>query len=245
MAAEPFMMPSGSTHLPFRMPSSQAISPMSQPNPFENEMAGHSLPIGSERNIGRLEAETMPAIMMRKLPRHTSDDALRTMLLFAKDFVSVDFVSSDFPDEHGYLSAIARFRTSAAAHEARLLLDGKQNTVNEAPMIVEVIRPSPTGGLGPRRNTYDTGANRNAVSSSTASPGGHVARQSSRFNGTFQALDRISPPSGALPLHGGGAMTNGDLRGPTPYPITRVSSRRDRPWVHQVQGSGNGCRENR
>ena len=216
MAAEPFMMTSGSTHLPFRMPSSQAISPMSQPNPFENEMAVHSLPIGSERNNGRVEAETMPAITMRKLPRHTSDDALRTMLLFAKDFVSVDFVPSEFPDDHGYLSAIARFRTSTAAHEARLLLNGKQNTANEAPMIVEVIRPSPTGGLGPRRNTYDTGANRNAASSgsSTASLGGQVARQSSRFNGTFQALDRISPPGAAPPLHSGGAMTNGDLPGP-------------------------------
>lgn len=197
--------------LPFRMPSSQAISPMSQANPFEIDGATPNLPIGSERSNGRTEPEMMSAILMRKLPHHISNEALRTMFLFAKDFVSADFVPSE-PEDKGYLSAIARFRTSAAAQEARALLDGKQNTANEAPMIVDVLRLSP-GALGPRRNTFDMSTNRNAPSSSssTTSSTGQVARQSSRFNGTFQAIDRISPPGGALALTNGGPMAGIEL----------------------------------
>ncbi|MCJ1463942.1 cell cycle RNA binding protein whi3 [Pseudocyphellaria aurata] len=183
-------------------------------------MAVPSLPIGSEKLNGHSESELVSAILMRKLPRHTSSEALRTMFLFAKDFVSADFIPTEYPDDQGYLSAIARFRTPTAAQEARALLNGKQSTANEAPMIVDVLRLSPAS-LGPRRNTFDMAANRNATSSSssTASSSGQATRQPSRFNGTFQAIDRISPPSGALGLSGG-PMSASELPGPetlSPY----------------------------
>lgn len=184
---------------------------MGQPNLFESDGGNSSLAIGSERSNARAEPDMMSAILMRKLPHHTSHEALRTMFLFAKDFVSADFIPSD-PEDVGYLAAIARFRTAAAAQEARSLLHGKHNTVNEAPMIVDVIRLSP-GGLGPRRNTFDVNATRNAPSSSSSatSSGGPVARQSSRFNGTFQAIDRMASPGGARGLPNGGPMAGIDL----------------------------------
>ena len=199
MAAEAFMLSNGQTHMPFGMSSSQAISPMSQANPFESGMALSSFPIGSERNNGRPDADSVSAILMRKLPRNTSNEALRSMLLFAKDFVGADFIPTDFVEDKGYLSAVARFRTSTAAHEAMAMLDGKPNTANEARMIVEVLHLSPGGTLGPRRKTLETAKTRGATSSSssTGSSNGQITRQSSRFNGTFQAMDRISPPTGA------------------------------------------------
>lgn len=211
MAAETYMLAGGQTQHAFRLPSAQALSPMSQPNPFDADMVVPNIPIGSERVNGRSEQpEMMSAILMRKLPCHTSNEALRTMFLFAKDFVSADFVTNESPDDQGYLCAIARFRTSAGAQEARALLDGKQNMANEAPMIVDTVRLSP-GGVGPRRNTFDLAANRNTTSSSssTASSSGQAARPSSRFNGTFQAIDRISPPGGALVLSNGTPIAGG------------------------------------
>lgn len=219
MAAETFTLGTMSNQMPFRMPSSQTISSMGQPNLFEPDVPTSSLPIGSERSNGRSESEAMSAILMRKLPPHISDEALRTMFIFAKDFISADFVQSE-PEDKGYLTAIARFRTVAAAQEAKSLLNGRQKTANEAPMIVDILRLSP-GSSGPKRNnTFDLPATRNAPSSSssTASSSGQTARQSSRFNGTFQAIDRMSPPSGALGLSNGGPMAGVDL---TAAPETR------------------------
>lgn len=188
--------------MPYRMPSSQAISPIGQSNnPFDADLGASGFSLGSERASGRPEMESVAAIYIRKLPRHTTSEALRTMLLFAKDFIGADFVNSDSPSDQGFLSAIARFRSSSAAEEAKSLLNGKQNSPNESPMQVEIYRLSPSGNLGPGRGNFDMASNRAYSSSSTASSNGQA--RSSRFNGTFQAIDRISPPN-ALP-----GLTNG------------------------------------
>lgn len=145
----------------------------------------------------RSDTEPVSAILMRKLPRNTSNESLRTIFLFAKDFVGADFVSSEVQEDKGYLSAIARFRSANGAQEAQAMLDGKQNAANETPMIVEVLRLSPAVGLGPRRNTSDMTSTRAAPSSSssTGSTSAQPPRHSSRFNGPFRTLDRVSPPS--------------------------------------------------
>ncbi|KAI4172357.1 MAG: hypothetical protein LQ343_003616 [Gyalolechia ehrenbergii] len=186
----------------------QTLSPMNKPNPFDLDPNFTNSAIGAERHNGRLDSDSMSAILMRKLPRNTSSDALRTMFLFAKDFVGAEFVPSEAQEDKGYVSAIARFRSANAAQEARALLDGKQHAANETPMIVEVLRLSPSGALGPRRNTSDTASSR-AATSSTSSVGSTTTpaplRQSSRFNKTFQSLDSISPPSSS------GQMSLGDL----------------------------------
>jgi RNA recognition motif-containing protein len=142
---------------------------------------------------------TGTSILMRKLPSNTSRDALRTMLLFAKDLREADFVPSEMEDDQGFLSAVAHFDTSTAASEAQAMLDGKPNTAGQANMIVELIESSPYTTLG-RRNTIDPTTIRaagQAMSPSTSSS--QLSRQSSRFNGTFQYMEKMSPPSVASP----------------------------------------------
>ena len=211
MAAEGYALSNGPSQKPYRMPSSQAISPISQSNnPFDADLGASSFPIGVERASGRSEMESVAAIYIRKLPRHTTGEALRTMLLFAKDFIGADFVNSDSPSNQGYLSAIARFRSNSAAEEAKSLLNGKKNNPNEPPIQVEIYRLSPSGSLGLGRNNVDMASSRAYSSSSTASSSGQT--RSSRFNGTFQAIDRMSPPN-AVP-----GLTNG-----SPYPSAERS----------------------
>lgn len=142
------------------------------------------------------------AILMRKLPRNTSRDALRSMLLFAKDFIDVDFVSTELPEDNAFLSAIARFNTLAAAEEARALLDGKPNSKNDANMIVEIWNGPIGSNLNVRRNTIDHTATRSLLGSIPTN--GPLSRQSSRFNGTFQSLERIS--AGNVPLNNSEAL---------------------------------------
>jgi RNA recognition motif. (a.k.a. RRM, RBD, or RNP domain) len=134
------------------------------------------------------------AILMRKLPRNTSREELRSMLLFAKDLKDADFVPNDAEGDRGFLTAVARFRTAAAATEAQTMLNGKPNTAGQATMIVEVLGMSSGSSLG-RRNTVDNLAARSSAHS--VSPPSHpkLPRQSSRFGGTFQSMERISPPS--------------------------------------------------
>lgn len=210
MAAEGYALSNGPGQKPYRMASSQTISPISQSNnPFDTDMGASSFPLGLERATGRSEMESVAAIYIRKLPRHTTGEALRTMLLFAKDFIGADFVNSDSPSDQGYLSAIARFRSNGAAEEAKSLLNGKQNNPNEPPIQVEIYRLSPSGSLGPPgRNNFDMASNRAYSSSSTASSSGQT--RSSRFNGTFQAIDRISPPNAVPGLANGNSYSSAE-----------------------------------
>jgi hypothetical protein len=155
-----------------------------------------------ESSTSNPDLESLPAILMRKLPRNTSLDVLRTMLLFAKDMVDVNFVDSECSEDTGYLSAVARFMSLVGAHEARDKLHGKTIS-NDARLMVEVFQAGFGGSTG-RRNTVDGTTLRHASSSasSAGSSGGQAnpgpARQSSRFNGTFQNLEKMSPPSGSL-----------------------------------------------
>jgi hypothetical protein len=143
------------------------------------------------------------AILMRKLPKNTSREALRSMFLFAKDFVDADFIPSDFPEDSNFLCAVIRFNTAIAAEEARAMLDGKPNTSNEANMIVEMY----PGPLPNRRNTIDHAASRGL--SGPVSTG----RQSSRFNGTFQTM-----------ANGTSAQLNGHDALPAPDTHSRLHS---------------------
>ena len=214
MAAENFKLAGGVSQSQYGFASAQPLSPMSQSsNPFDAAMALPNFSHGAERFSVRSDQNKASAILMRRLPRNTSNEALRSMLLFAKDFVGAEFVSTELAEDKGYLSAIARFRTPMAAQEARAMLDGKSNAAKEAKMIVEVLHLSPNGGLGPRRNTLDVTYTRGATSSSssTGSSSGPNTRQSSRYNGTFQALDGVSPPGGMSNFNGGGAQTSGEL----------------------------------
>ncbi|KAL4981110.1 hypothetical protein BDW66DRAFT_3551 [Aspergillus desertorum] len=126
------------------------------------------------------------AILMRKLPKNMSREALRSMFLFSNELLDADFVQSDLPEDAGFLSAIARFSSMAAAEEARKLLDGKPNSKNDATMVVDIYNSGPAQPFVPRRNTIDhSAAGRGLLSN------GPSTRQS-RFNGTFQTLEKLS-----------------------------------------------------
>lgn len=131
------------------------------------------------------------AILVRKLPRDTTRENLRSMLLFAKDFADAEFVPFDFPEDHGYLTAVARFNNMPAAEEAKTMLHGKPNSKNDATMVVEMVNGPVGSNFNPaRRNTVDYTTTRGLLGN--ASNNGPLSRQSSRFNGTFQSLERLS-----------------------------------------------------
>lgn len=148
-----------------------------------------------EPTMSNPESTAVPTIYLRKLPRNTGPEVLRSMLIFAKDLIDTELVDPEYPEDRGFSSAIARFRTLAGAHEARDRLDGKVNAANDANMIVELWQSGASGAAGARRNTIDGTSNRHG-SGSTSSGSGPTSRQSSRFNGTFQSLEKASPPNG-------------------------------------------------
>ncbi|KAI9811576.1 MAG: cell cycle RNA binding protein whi3 [Thelocarpon impressellum] len=193
MNATAFAPPPGSA---YQQPYAQNVSPIADASQFD-----------SERGLGP------SAILIRKLARNMTEKELRSMFLFAKDFIDSDFAPPGYPEDAGYLSAIARFRSPGAAGEAKAMLDGKPSTATEANMIVDILQPAGSQAYGSRRNTYDGPANR-GPSSSTSSNGssnGPAARQASRYNGTFQTMERISPPTAAPALASGGGLGNGDF----------------------------------
>jgi hypothetical protein len=153
------------------------------------------------------DTKMMPTVYIRKLPRTTGSDALRIMLLFAKDLVDVEFVH-ELAEDKGWASAIARFSTLAGARDAKEKLHGKTNAANDANMIVEVYPNGPPSSLRSRSNTVDNALQRQTSASTSPVPApanGNASMQNSWFNGKFQSLEKVSPPSGAA------ALGNGDF----------------------------------
>lgn len=148
------------------------------------------------------------AILMRRLPKNTTPEALRSMLLFAKDLVDTDFITSELEEDTVFQTAVASFRTAEAANEAQVMLNGKPNTAGLANMIVEVIGTSPAPSSA-RRNTIDYSSTR-TLSHSTSPVGsmGPLSRQSSRFNSAFQPLDPRSSDEETLSLKGTSHIQN-------------------------------------
>ncbi|KAF2673083.1 hypothetical protein BT63DRAFT_145962 [Microthyrium microscopicum] len=138
-----------------------------------------------------LEMDNLPSILIRKLPRNCNSDVLRSMLLFAKDVADMRFVDFDFPDDKGFQTAIVRFSSLASANDARELLHGKTMGADATPLVVEVHN-APAG----RRNTVDGISLRHGPNQASSMAPTNGLRQSSRFNGTFQNLEKLSPPNG-------------------------------------------------
>lgn len=127
-------------------------------------------------------------IIIRRLPRNTSSDAVNAMLLFSGDLIGTDIISSPYGEDHAYTTAIAQFRSSAGAYEAQAKLQGKSVTSKDAAIIVEIQsfeRRATIDGVIPRQESGST-------SSSSSHNGPPPGR--SRFGSTFQSSDKISPP---------------------------------------------------
>lgn len=173
---------------------SYPFTPLGPSSPFDNVPPTTMRISDTDRSAQSLNGFIRPgtggAILMRKLPKNTSLELLRSMLLFAKDLVDIEFELNIPPEDNGYVSAVALFSTVAAAEEARALLDGKPNSNNDANMIVEMYNGPVGSTLGPRRNTIDHTAARSLLGGVTSN--GHLSRHSSRFNGTFQSLEKLT-----------------------------------------------------
>jgi len=168
------------------------LSPISERKPLD-------LSFGKlEPAVGNPDKEP-PSILIRKLPRTYNIENLRAMLLFAKDMVDVNFVEPDFPEDAGYHCAVARFMSLAGAHEAKERLHGKE--IANVKLAVDLVPSAATYPIG-RRSTVDGNAMRHgsgstaSVSPSNANP--NPPRQSSRFNGTFENMQKLSPSSASL-----------------------------------------------
>lgn len=162
---------------------------------YTNSINGMDRRMSSANEITRGSS----TISIRNLPRNTTPEALRSMLLFAKDLRDTEIVASDFAEDQGFLTAIARFSSMTGATEAQAMLDGKPNTIGDANMIVELMRPSPE--MNGRRSTLEKSAPR-GVTHSMSPPAMQGAQKSSRFNGTFQSMERLSPPQIGSPPTG-------------------------------------------
>lgn len=150
-------------------------------------------------------APTAPTtVLIRRLPLNTTEDTLRSMVVWSKDVADAEVLGPEKSEDAGFRSAILRFKSHTGALEAKNMLDGKANVANDAKMIVEIFYGSPTTA---RRYTVDASSNAgpSSTTSSTASSTG-PARQGSIYNGNFQS-QRVSPPTN-------GAYTSNELPNP-------------------------------
>lgn len=232
--------------------SSTSSSPPKVPFAPQNTMtadvfsAAHTYnlpaPIGERRGLEKnglsllsfSEAEPTPepkshsAIFLRKLPSNSDREAVRNILLFAKDLIDCELVPvSKFSEDKGFASAVARFKTVDGAKEARDLLNGRRNATNDATLIVELVQDGAPGAIGSRRNTVDSGSVRQQSVSAASGIAGPISngRQSSRYNGTFQNMEKMSPPNGTPGL-GNGEFPVQNLFSPT-SPVNSTFSHRN------------------
>ncbi|KAI9780561.1 MAG: cell cycle RNA binding protein whi3 [Geoglossum umbratile] len=213
ISAAVFVPAHSHSHQPPVSTSSYGVSTIGEMSPFDRDSMR---PFPGENDTSSANGGSVgySSVAIHKLPRNISERELRSLLLFAKDFVGVDILPAEHSEEGRFISAIARFESLAGAHEVRNALDGKPNSSGDANLIVQVLSGAQHAG---RRNTYDGTVNRGLSSSnsSSASSNGAASRQPYRFNNGFQPLERISPPNG---FASGGGMTNND------FPIPESSS---------------------
>lgn len=162
--------------------------------------------INSQQSQGSAFTATPASVIIRRLPLNTTEDTLRLMVVWSKEFVDAEVLSPEKSEDVGYRAAILRFKSHAGALEAKNMLDGKPNVANDAQMMVEMYYGSPSTS---RRYTGDNMSNPGPSSStsSTASSTGPNPRQSSRYNGTFQSNQRVSPTAN-------GSYTSNELPNP-------------------------------
>lgn len=189
----PTFVPSGQG---FRQPNGAQQSYQSLSMTTMNAFAGESGPNTAQTTGGAFSSGPC-AILIRRLPINTTEEMLKAMVIFSKDFIDAEVQPAEKSEDPGFRSALLRFKTHQGALEAKSMLDGKPNTAKDAQMIVETYYGSPTSS---RRYTVDNTSNPGPSSStsSTASSTGAPPRQSSRFNGTFQSNQRVSPPSNGV-----------------------------------------------
>lgn len=180
---------------------------MPQAQPFRPSGVGvgglSSLAVGADRDTGGglgagAVGSGVSSVLIRRLPINTSEESLRLMVVWSKELVNVEVLPVERSEDPGFRSAILTFRTPAGAQEAKNMLDGKSNISNDANMIVELLPGSPVASnkrLVGGDAMVSAGASSTPSSTTSSVPS---SRQTSRFNGSFQSLEKISPPTSGL-----------------------------------------------
>ena len=119
----------------------------------------------------------LPAIRISRLPHNYDNSKLQSLLAFTDRLAGTEFVAGD----SGFKTAIARFRSAAAANHAQSTLDGKKIGSDSPSILVEIIRSSP-GSIGSEQRPFDP----------QRAPSGSSAESASRF-GSYSNLSKASP----------------------------------------------------
>ena len=160
---------------------------------LERRSLDNKVPSQPSGGLGDGPPHSLPSILLRRLPQQMSLDALNSMLIFAEDFLDTNFIDSS--DDHGFQSAVARFRTHEAASEACNRLHGKTNPTGDAQLLVEMVQ-SQSGGLGQglgvgKADGAFPGLARHVSNPTSVRRTGSSARQSSRY---FQSMgEKLAP----------------------------------------------------
>ncbi|EWC48097.1 hypothetical protein DRE_02676 [Drechslerella stenobrocha 248] len=200
--------------------SSQASPPatghsMISPFPFESSVFSSrgispvpeegGLPSDAQRD-NYLSNALEATIMIMGLPRHITDRELRSIFIFAKDFVSVEFIP-DSPLEDERLpspkrSAIARFHSYHAAQEAKDQINSKRGEIFEGEVLQATLPISqPQTTISGRRNTTDNSSRPAMLSTSAASSVASSGRGLGKIQALqtpFSATEAIIPPAGLI-----------------------------------------------
>ncbi|KAI0602763.1 hypothetical protein F4775DRAFT_581587 [Biscogniauxia sp. FL1348] len=174
------------------IPSSQASYPlgMTTVHPFDRD--------ATTKPVGTPYANTpapVSSVLIRRLPIDATEEKLRLMLLFSQELIDYELLSAEQSDDQGFRSAIAKFKTPAGAQQAKEMLHGKSIISNDVEMTVEILSGSPSA---PRRYPNEPAVSSTSSGPSSTTSSGPASRQSSRFNGTFQSLEKISPPMNGI-----------------------------------------------
>ncbi|KAK4232380.1 protein WHI3 [Podospora fimiseda] len=138
----------------------------------------------------------LSSALIKNLPCDITSETLRLMMTFTNAEFTCEILPLDLHDETALRSALVRFSSPAGALEAKNALDGKiiGKEMQPTRLSVEIVGAgSPTTINGIASPTAPAGA-----------PTAPSSRQVSRFNGTFQGLDKITTGHGS----------NGDLSTP-------------------------------
>jgi hypothetical protein len=133
--------------------------------------------------IEELESFGPFSVLIRRLPANITEDTLRLMVVWSRDFIVAKVLSPEKSEDPGFRSAILRFKSQKGAVEAKNMLNGKPNVANDAQMIVEIFYGSP------------------GSTSSSGSLGGPDQRLSTRFYCTFQTQTSSEFPNPSMSSH--------------------------------------------
>ncbi|CAJ2503697.1 Uu.00g110910.m01.CDS01 [Anthostomella pinea] len=180
-----------------------------QSHSFRTAASSSSYPLSNNTAVHQFDrdATTMPVgtpfarapspvsrLLIRRMPLEMTEQSLRMMLLFCQEeLVDVEMLAAEQSRDPHFQSAIVKFKTSAGAQKAKDALHGRPVNGNGINMDVGFL-PGSGSPTTSRRHPIDTPVSAASSQSSSNTSPGPTSRQPPRFNGTFQSMQRISPP---------------------------------------------------